>query len=366
MYKIFSHNPQPSGKDTGKHRAKSIVADILKGLIPLAISVGLVVWLFHNIDIRKVEVIIRQGVEWRYIVIMMVITVLSHTIRGVRWGIQLRGAGIPRIPVMTECVSIYSAYALNLVFAYLGEAWRCIFIARRSKSKLSTVVGTDLGDRASDGVMILMLVVATLLLAHPALERFLGHYRVGEEISHILSDWVTWMWAGIILLVLVAVDFILRDTRIVKGINQSIKRIWQGFAVLFHMKGIGLYIMMTFGIWICYYLETYVCFYAFGFTRDALVTQANAWGFVPGLVVFVFGSCSMAVPSNGGLGPWNLAVIFALSLYGISENDAAAYSIVFWSFQAMTYVALGVFSAIYIAVTARKTRRSNISCPSGE
>ena len=128
---------------------------VLKVAVPLSISAGLVVWLFHKVDIDKVKSIIEQGVDYRYIAAMMAITVLSHIIRGVRWGIQLRAAGIPRIPAVAESVSIFGAYALNLVFPYLGEAWRCVYIARRENCKLSTVVGTDLGDRASDAVMIL-------------------------------------------------------------------------------------------------------------------------------------------------------------------------------------------------------------------
>lgn len=56
----------------------------------------------------------------------------------------------------------------------------------------------------------------------------------------------------------------------------------------------------------------------------------------------------MAVPSNGGLGPWNLAVMFALSLFGIDQSDAAAFTVVMWTFQAAMLVMLGIFSAGYI------------------
>ena len=54
-------------------------------------------------------------------------------------------------------------------------------------------------------------------------------------------------------------------------------------------------------------------FQAFPFTRALVEEPGSAWGLIPGLVVFVFGSYSMAIPSNGGLGPWNLAVMFGRS-----------------------------------------------------
>jgi len=56
----------------------------------------------------------------------------------------------------------------------------------------------------------------------------------------------------------------------------------------------------------------------------------------------------MAIPSNGGLGPWNLAVMFALSLYGISDTQGASFSMVMWGCQAAWLVVLGLFSAGYV------------------
>lgn len=334
-----------------------IVGRVLKVILPLAVSAGLILWLFHKVNIHQVEVIIKQGVDYRYIIAMMALTVLSHIIRGIRWGIQLRAAGIPRIPVVAESVSIFGAYALNLVFPFLGEAWRCVYISRREGCKLSTVVGTDLGDRASDGIMIFLIIILTLFVAHPAMDRFLDRYPIGEDIHRVMTDGVMWVVVIAVIALLVVCDRIFRNTSFVKGINASIVRIWDGFKVLFHMKGTGLYLILTLGIWICYFFEAYVCFFAFPFTRELVTHSAYPLGLVPGLVVFVFGSCSMAVPSNGGLGPWNIAVMFALSLFGISDSDGAAYSIVCWSFQAIILVATGIFSAFYIMASRRNVKR---------
>lgn len=336
------------------HSLLAVIARVMKYLLPVAVSAGMVVWLFHKVDIRQVGEIMNRGVDYRYLVVMMVLTVLSHVIRGIRWGIQLRAAGIPRIPVVAESVSIFGAYALNLLFPYLGEAWRCVYISRREQCKLSTVVGTDIGDRASDGIMILMLVFLALFVARPYMDRFLDRYPLGEAIDRITTGGGLWIWIAIVVALLVAGDYFFRRTAFVKGVNRSLRRIWSGFVVLFHMKGTGLYIVLTFGIWICYFLDTYLCFFAFPFTRQLISGQGYCWGLIPGLVVFVFGSCSMGVPSNGGLGPWNIAVMFALSLFGISDSDGAAYSLVCWSFQTAMLIASGIFSAIYIMLSRRR------------
>ena len=340
-----------------RHDIFATISRVLKYLIPILVSGGLIIWLFHKVNIHQVESIIRQGVDWRYIAAMMAITVLSHIIRGIRWGIQLRAAGIPRIPATAESVSIFGAYALNLVFPFLGEAWRCVYITRREGCKLSTVVGTDLGDRASDGIMILLIMILTVIVAHSAIDRFLDRYPLGEAIDRYTTDGVLWVVIAVVLALLIAGDYFFRDTKFVKGVNASIMRMWQGFSVLFHMKGTGLYLILTLGIWVCYFFETYVCFFAFPFTRELVTNSPYTLGLVPGLVVFVFGSCSMAVPSNGGLGPWNIAVMFALSLFGISNSDGAAYSIVCWSFQAIILVASGIFGAFYIMMNHKAVKR---------
>ncbi len=341
---------QADGTSERKHAVLRDAGKVLKVLIPLGVSAALILWLFHKVDIDKVKAIISQGVDYRFIVLMMGITVLSHVIRGIRWGIQLRAAGIPRMPVLAESVSIFGAYALNLVFPFLGEAWRCVYVSKRQGCKLSTVVGTDIGDRASDGIMIGLLILLTLWMAHPAISRFLDTFTVGKTIESFATDGTVWAVAVGVLIALIVLDRVFRRNSFVAGVNASASRIWRGFVVLFHMKGIGLYLVLTIGIWTCYYLETYVCFYAFPFTRELL---ASHWGLVPGLVVFVFGSCSMIVPSNGGLGPWNIAVMFALTLLGVSQSDGAAYSLVCWSFQSATLVGCGIFSAFYIMHSRR-------------
>ncbi len=345
-----------SGGADPAHRFLDGIGRVLKFLVPIAVSAGMIVWLFDKVNLHQIKEIISRGVDYRYLAIMMCLTVLSHVIRGIRWGIQLRAAGIPRIPVLAESVSIFGAYALNLIFPYLGEAWRCVYISKRERCKLSTVVGTDLGDRASDGIMILLLLILALIVARPAMDRFLDRYPLGETIDRIATDGALWIVLGVVVVLLVAGDWFFRNTSFVKGVNQSIRRLYDGFMVLFHMKGTGMYIVLTFGIWICYFLDTYLCFFAFPFTRQLITGHGYYWGLIPGLVVFVFGSCSMGVPSNGGLGPWNIAVMFALSLFGISDSDGAAYSIVCWSFQTAVLIASGIFSAFYIMFSRRRLR----------
>lgn len=334
------------------------IEKILDYVVPIGISVTLVAWLFHKVNFGDVMSTVRTECDFRWVVAMMGITTLSHMVRGVRWGIQLRAAGVPRMTVMKESVSIFGAYALNLVFPRLGEAWRCIYISRSEKVPLSTVIGTDLGDRGSDAVVVVCLTVLCLIVAHPALMSFMTHYQVGRDIEHILGDKLLWLSLAVVVGAFWAVCHYLRRYKWVEKMDGSLEKMWAGFKVLFTMKGRGWYVVLTLGIWLCYFMETYVMFEAFPFTRALVHTPGSAYGLIPGLVVFVFGSFSMAIPSNGGLGPWNLAVMFALSLYGIGDTEGASFSMVMWSCQAAWLVVLGLFSAGY--VMREKSRESRV------
>ena len=335
---------------SGFRRVMHYVAKGLDYAVPIVISVLLIVWLFHKVHFRDVMQVVRAGCDFRWVIVMMLITTLSHMIRGIRWGIQLRGAGVPRMTVTKESVSIFGAYALNLVFPRLGEVWRCVYISHSERVPLSTVVGTDIGDRGSDAVVVVCLTVLCLIVAHPALVNFMSHYRVGRDIADILDDKVMWLCIAAVIGGIWYVCHYLQRYRWVREIDGSLEKIWAGFKVLFTMRGRGLYVVLTLGIWLCYFMETYVMFQAFPFTRALVTEPGSAYGLIPGLVVFVFGSFSMAIPSNGGLGPWNLAVTFALSLYGVGDTEGASFSMVMWSCQAAWLVVLGLFSAGYVMI----------------
>lgn len=341
---------------TAKSQSRSghILKEVLKTVVPLGVSALLIVWLMRKVDARQMWEAARHC-DYGWIVLMMVLMTISRMIRGSRWGIQLRGAGLKPVPRVVEWISIFGAYALNLVLQSLGEVWRCVYMARREKAPVATVIGTDIGDRISDLACIMVLVTVTFFVARDKIMHFMDHYRVGETILHVLSDPYTYIWIVLGLVVLAGVAYVFRDSKFIVSALAQLKKVWVGFRIIFTMPGRGRYVLLTVAIWTCYFLETYVCFYAFPFTRE-LITQPGTWGgILPGLVVFTFGSISMGVPSSGGLGPWNLAVMFGLSLYGVSDTDGSAYSFVVWGSQAIAIIAAGIFSAVWIALRKDKT-----------
>ena len=78
----------------------------------------------------------------------------------------------------------------------------------------------------------------------------------------------------------------------------------------------------------------------------------------------------MGIPSNGGLGPYQLAIIFGLSLYGIGgkfsiagpfDTEASTFAMVVWATQAALLILLGIFTAIYIAVDRYRIKTGRVT-----
>ncbi|MDE5875482.1 MAG: flippase-like domain-containing protein, partial [Muribaculaceae bacterium] len=249
--------------------------------------------------------------------------------------------------------SIFGCYALNLVFPRLGEGWRCTYISSSEKASFSSVLGSMIGDRLADTLMVLFLLLLCLVVAAPALEAFLTRYPVGRDLMTLLYN--PWFWVAAIgaLLLGWGLLHLFRNTGVVKKLKEMAWKMWEGFSVVARMKGRWQFLILTLCIWGCYYFQLYVAFYAFPFTRELCHGEGMAFGLTPCLVAFVLSSISMAIPSNGGLGPWNLAIMFGLAIYGVTDAEGTAFSMLQWSGQTVMLILLGIYTMAYISLSKK-------------
>lgn len=325
----------------------------LKYLIPLAFTVLLVWYMFSKINIKELMLILRHGVNYSWIIMAMVISVFSHIFRAARWRIQLKALGI-RPPFMALCCSIFGTYALNLVFPRLGEVWRCAYVSRLERAPFTTIFGSMVADRLSDTLMVLAITIFTFIVARSGMMAFLSKYPMGENLLQTLSSPAFWIAGFLAIIALWCILKFGRNLSPVRKIIEMLKKLWQGFAIVARMKGKWAFIAYTFAIWGCYFFQLYVAFYAFSFTANLCNTPGLVFGLLPCLVAFVLSSIGMAVPSNGGLGPWNVAVMFGLAIYGITDTQGTAFSILVWSAQTVMLILLGIYTMIYISMSKRK------------
>lgn len=335
-------------KITAVSPAKRAFEFTLRWVVPFALTLLLVLYMFKKVDFTEMWGLISHGVDYWWILLAMFISIFSHISRAARWRIQLRSLGI-NAPMMALCCSVFGCYALNLLFPRLGEVWRCSYISRREKAPFTTVLGSMVADRVCDTLVVLCLTLLTFIIATPAIESFLVKYPIGKGMVDILTGPWFWIIAGLSAIGLWLLLRLGKDTRIVKLAVGWVKNLWSGFAAILRMKGKWQFLLLTLAIWGCYFVQLYVAFFAFDFTRKLCTAPSLGYGLVPCLVAFVLSSIGMAVPSNGGLGPWNIAVMFGLAVYGVGEAEGTAFSMLQWSGQTVMLILLGVFTMIYIS-----------------
>lgn len=323
---------------------------LLKYVVPLVITVGLCYLMFTGIDFKEMIAIIRRDCNFSWIALALCISILSHVFRAMRWRIQLRALGIES-PLFSLVLSIFGTYAVNLVFPRLGEIWRTGYIAQRQQAQFTTVFGSMVADRLADTVTVGLLTLVTFMLASKAL---ITYFADNADTVDRLTGFATspWLWLAIASLAALVWWFLTHKSTNskVQKIRQQVHELWQGFAVIATMPGKGRWMLLTAGLWGCYFVQLYVAFYAFPFTREVLAQH----GILAALVAFVLSSISMGVPSNGGIGPWQWAIIFALGIYGLGQAQAAAFANLVLGTQTMLLILLGLFTFGCIALDKRR------------
>lgn len=112
------------------------------------------------------------------------------------------------------------------------------------------------------------------------------------------------------------------------------------------MRHVWLFVAMTLGIWLCYFLHYYLTFFCFDFTRHL--------GLGCALVTFIVGSIAVIVPTPNGAGPWHFAVKTMLILYGVQDNEALYFVLIVHTVQTLLVALLGVWAWIRLGFVERK------------
>lgn len=333
---------------------KKIISALLKYGIPIAISVGLAWFLSKNVNWGDIKSSLRNDVNYWWFLPVIVVSVFSHIFRALRWRLQLRAIDVhPSLSALIN--SIFGTYFVNLLFPRLGEVWRSGYIANREKTSLTKVFGSMVGDRLSDTVMVALLTVFTFFIAQDKFIKFFNQRDDGS--GSLFTSWVFWLLVTLGVLCVVALVWIFRsksENKIIAKLRLTLRNLWDGFAAIGKMDGKWMFLLYTLLIWGCYFMQLYLASFAFNCTKDL--------GVVAILVLFVLSSIGMAVPSNGGLGPWQYAIIFGLALYDVGSlpltkpyhPQASAFAWLVWSVQTCLLIVLGIYAFISMAIDRKR------------
>lgn len=354
---------QPIPEEGARGKRTSWLGYALKYVVPLVITVGLCWLLLHDVNVKEMMHIISTECNFWWIVAALAVSILSHVVRAARWQLQLNALDV-RPGLWTLTLSIFGTYAVNLVFPRLGEVWRTGWIAKRQDASFTKVFGSMVADRLTDTLTVASLVVLTFCLAAKQMLTYLGLQQADDGETPLIAS--PWLWGGVALIILVGIIIVrqTRHTAVMQRTKKMLTGLWQGFAVVLHMPHRGRFLLLTVALYGCYFMQLYLAFFAF--PQTALVVERH--GIIAVLVCFVLSSLAMAVPSNGGLGPWQWSVVFGLSLYSagqplLTQDYAAAFANLVMGMQTLLLIVLGIFTFICIALQRKSTVPANTPSP---
>lgn len=344
-------------------KTSAAAKSFMKFIVPLIITIGLCYILFTGVNFSEMIDIIKRDCDFKWIGFALAVSVFSHIFRAMRWQIQLDALNC-RTPLITLVYSVFGTYAINLVFPRLGEIWRSGYIAQRQDRPFATIFGSMVAERLADTATVLLLTLVTFFLARNGIMDFVAKYpEVYTGITGLLTS--PWLYVCGGALIAFLIWFFRRKTTnpYMLKTKAALAELWKGFSSIATMPGKGKWLLLTAAIWGCYFSQLYLAFFSFPFTTELL----HEHGIIVCLVCFVLSSIAMGVPSNGGIGPWQIAVIFGLSIYMPESYDAAqaaafklnstAFANLVLGAQTLLLILLGIYTFIAIALGRNRAER---------
>ena len=308
-------------------------------------------YIYSKLNMEEVGKILQYDINYWWIFLSGVIGLLSHIVRALRWKIQLKALPAnPSMRVLTN--AIFGTYAVNLILPRVGEVWRCAYVAQSEDKSFIKVVGSMISERLTDTLTVITITVVTFFLQLDVLKEILNNNpSVKEGVINVLTSPALYSVIAVGIIALVWLFRFKSDNPLIIKIKEMVNNLINGFKTIFQMEKKGLFLFYTVLMWFLYFVELYVCFFAF--------KQTESLGVVCAFSCFLMGSIGMGVPVQGGLGPWHWAVIAVLTLYGLNNDTAGAFALVAHGAQLIMTILVGIYTFVSISLYKKRVKGEN-------
>ena len=304
-------------------------------------------WLIYkDQDIQHIKSVLRNDVNYWWVLLSLFIGLLSHISRTLRWGLMIEPVSHkPRF--INTFLAVMVGYLMNLALPRMGEVSRCGVLARYEKISFTKLLGTVVAERLVDMISLLILLGITILSQFGEMLNFIN---ANPEIKEKLIGVVSSPFLIIGVLLLLVFSYLLRNsfkhTTLFRKIMEIIQNFKEGFISIRSIKKKGWFYFHSVFIWAMYYLMLYVLFFAFDFTKDLSP--------IAGLTTFVLASFGMVAPVQGGIGAWHFMAKEALSLYGVANENGIIFAFVAHTSMTGMIIIIGIISVLILPFINRR------------
>lgn len=328
---------------------KILIQNVIKYILFFGVGIGIFIWVFRD---QKIASLYSGLSEFKYgwIIASLGIGLLSHFLRALRWRMLIESIGFkPR--VLNTFLSILVMYLANFALPRMGEVTRCGILKKYEGVPFTSLLGTVIIERIVDFMFLLLMLISVIMIEWDVLASTLKHDGNGFESKNSPFLGSPWFLGLAVFLFLVSIlGMILRKRLMQSGLVQKCRfylvKFTEGLKSVLHLRNPYLFVLLTIGIYGCYYLLTW--FVMISFAPTAQLSPIVA------LVVLSFGSVGMVLPVQGGIGTFHALVVYALMLYGISENDRTLIALVLHGSTTVFLIFIGAIALVLLPVVNRE------------
>jgi conserved hypothetical protein len=284
-----------------------------------------------------------------WLVVISLCFITSNILRSERWKMLLYPLGYEPSS-FNAFAAVQVSYFANLGVPRIGEFVRAGLISRYEKIPVEKAMATIVVGRGLDFILLFVFILLGLLFRFDAIW---GYTMANLDISI-----ETLMISGVVLIIATLVGlFLLKkmyevDTATLHPLLGTIKDKIIGFIEALksvkNLPNIPLFIAYSIGIWVMYYLMTYLAFYAYD--------PVSHLGPLDGLLVFDFGSLGMVFPSPGGMGSYHYMIVEALKILNVDPINGFTFAIItFFTLTISCTVIIGLLCLILLPLINKQS-----------
>lgn len=324
----------------------------LKFLFFLSCSAFLFGLVYRDQNWNDLIKVLKEEVNYNWIVVVFIVGMLSHVIRALRWQLLTLSMGYP-IRFMNSFFGVMIGYFANLAIPRMGEFTRCGVVSKYENIPFSKLLGTVVTERIIDMLFLLCFTVIVIVSQFKEIVLFLDTNKgIEEKMVTLLHSWKIWMVMIAVPLFVYGMCRLFRGTKFQQRLRGFLSGMKEGILTIRRVKQMWLFIVYSILIWGLYFLMFYFCFFCFEFTSHL--------GMMVGMTGFVLGSYGMVAPVQGGIGAWHFMIISTLLLYIPNtpemENLAKAFALLTHGIMTSVYIVFGILCVIALPLynTAKK------------
>jgi uncharacterized protein (TIRG00374 family) len=327
---------------------------------------------FRNVPIS--ELLHYFGsIDYFWIIPSIGLALFSFILRVYRWQIILGSA--KKIGFWRAFHPLMIGFAVNCILpGRLGEMVRPVVLKKRDNVPMTTGLATVLTERVFDiGLLVVLFaVVLSTVQIRSDLHIEFGPYRLNRGILEAISDGMMKL-CFLLAVGVLAVSFsgtreiinrliarmpdlfffLNRDWQekirrfLSKPLIRIVENVAEGFSLVRYPKKmilcLGLSVMVWYSAAVSVYLMTLGC----PGVRGLSFLESTAM-----LIIICFFIALPSVPGFWGL--WEAGGVFALSLFGISSQDAAGFTLANHAIQMIPVILVGMVSAVITGINILK------------